>query len=110
MSGQQQLHGQLAQVVDTGAVGSELHTLGCLQLAGGLHALHALHALHLNNAQPAGDPVRQVGVMAQMGNIDPVLQSGLQQIHALGHGQLFAVDLDRNAHVRRSFPGLSRCP
>ena len=107
MSGQQQLHGQLAQVVDEGAVGGDLHALACLQLAG---RLHAFHPLHLNDAQPAGAQVRQVGVMAQMGNMDPVLQSGLQQIHALGHGQLFAVDLDRNAYVRRSFPGLSRCP
>ena len=107
MGSQQQLHGQLAQVVDTRAVGGDLHALGCLQLAGGLHALHPLH---LNDAQPAGAQVRQVGVVAQMGNIDPVLQGSFQQIHALGHGQLSAVNLDCNAHVWRSFPGLSQCP
>ena len=70
---QQKLHGQLAQRRNSGAVGGDLHPLFYRQLTGGLDALLPFH---FDDAQPAGTDVRQVGVMAQMGNVDAILQCG----------------------------------
>lgn len=97
---QQQFHGQLALGGNAGAVGGDLHAFLYGQFAG---RLYVFLPVHLHNAQPAGPDVRQVGVVAQMGNVDAVLQSGFQHVHAGVHLQAFAVDFNGNAHNQAPF-------
>ena len=91
MTCQQQLQGQGAQLVDPLALGADDHAVLCLEQAG-LH--HALLPLHLHDAHPAGPVLRQVRVVAQVGNVDPRFQGAFQHILLVGHTQRAPVDGD----------------
>ena len=66
-----------------------------MQLAGGSHALLPVH---LHDAQPAGAQLRQVRVVAQMGNVDAVGEGGLQHVGALLHLKHLPIDLNVDVH------------
>ncbi len=97
MRRQQQLHGEIAQLVDPLGFRADDHALRRLELARGLHALLPLH---LHNAEAAGAQLRQIGMVAEMGDVNAVLQCGLEDVHALLNAKRAAVDRDGNIHKR----------
>ena len=99
MGSEQQLHGEIAKSADLFGLGADDHTLLRAELTG---RMHPFLPFYLYNAEAAGAQLRQIGMVAEMGNIGAVLQRGLQDIHALLDLKRPAVDLNRYSHNRVS--------
>ena len=99
VTAQQQLQSQGAQLAQTLALGADDQTVLGLQQAG---LGDALLTVHFHHAQTAGAVLGQVGVMAQVGDVNTGVQSAVQNVFAVGHVQLDAVDGNQSHGVPSS--------
>ena len=96
----QQLQGDLAGLIHPLTVGVDHHAVGG---HGGAGAQQLAHALGLHHAHAAGAVDLQLRIVAQVGNLDPVVQCDLQNSLSGGSGQLTSVDRDLD-HFHCSVP------